>query len=61
MYYLFIVSELFYIMETPKKPSVQAPIVQCTLTIDNLTQQGTTKKSVTHKNVSIVLGRNEFK
>ena len=48
-------------METPKKSSVECPVVPCILTVENLTPQGTVKKTAVYKDVNILLGRNEFK
>lgn len=50
-------------METPtKSPSLQAPALQCSLTVESLHPNAITiKQSVTHKKVSLILGRNEFR
>ncbi|KAK3859893.1 hypothetical protein Pcinc_034023 [Petrolisthes cinctipes] len=50
-------------METPKKePSLQAPALQCSLTVETLHPNAATiKHSVTHKKVKLILGRNKFR
>ncbi|XP_069948280.1 ATP-dependent DNA helicase PIF1 isoform X2 [Cherax quadricarinatus] len=48
-------------MQTPEKETLQAPCLQCTLTVEALTASGTVIKSVTHKQIKLILGRNEFR
>ncbi|XP_069169756.1 ATP-dependent DNA helicase PIF1 isoform X3 [Procambarus clarkii] len=49
-------------MNTPEKAiSLQVPLLQCTVVVETLTALGTIAKSVTHKNIKLILGRNEFR
>ncbi|XP_042860576.1 ATP-dependent DNA helicase PIF1-like isoform X2 [Penaeus japonicus] len=49
-------------MNTPdKEPTIQAPILPCTVVAETLNASGTVKKSVTYKQIKLILGRNEFR
>ncbi|XP_064105894.1 ATP-dependent DNA helicase PIF1-like [Macrobrachium nipponense] len=49
-------------MNTPENKAVlQAPVLGCTLVVEHLAPGGTVRKSVSHQQVKLILGRNEFR
>lgn len=49
-------------METPKKePTLQSPVLPCTVAIEAISNGTAVKKTTTYKNAKLILGRNEFR
>lgn len=60
--YMYIILLQTGSMNTPdKEPTIQAPILPCTVVAETLNASGTVKKSVTYKQIKLILGRNEFR